>query len=74
MGAVTDRADILAASEGSNDLEALPAASPPLRELLQRWARGEATDADLQTAEQRILAGEPVDAASPGAQRAPWAA
>ncbi|MDQ3609617.1 MAG: hypothetical protein M3459_12055 [Actinomycetota bacterium] len=67
---MTSRADLLASTEGSNDLEQLPDASPAVRELLDRWARGEATDGDLRFAEQRILAGEPVDQASPGAPRA----
>jgi hypothetical protein len=38
--------------------------------LLARWARGEATDEDLQVAEQRLLAGEQAVAAPPGARAA----
>jgi hypothetical protein len=68
---VTDRADLLAllaATQGSNDLEQLPPATPDVQALLDRWARGEATEQDLRAAEQQILAGQPV------APRAPRAA
>jgi DNA-binding GntR family transcriptional regulator len=38
--------------------------------LLARWACGEATDEDLQVAEQRLLGGEQAVAAPPGARAA----
>jgi len=66
---VTDRADLLATTQGSNDLEQLPPASPDVQALLDQWARGEATEHDLRAAEAQILAGETV--ASPGAPSAP---
>ena len=58
---VTDRADLLAllaATQGSNDLEQLPPATPDVQALLDQWARGEATEQDLRAAEQQILTGE----------------
>lgn len=68
---VTDHADrlaLLAATQGSNDLEQLPPATPDVQALLDQWARGEATEQDLRAAAQQILAGQPV------APRAPRAA
>jgi hypothetical protein len=66
---VTNREQIVASVEGSHRLERLPV-SAQMRSLLARWARGEATDEDLQVAEQRLLAGEPAVAAPPGARAA----
>lgn len=69
---VTDRADLLATTQGSNDLEQLPPATPDVQAVLDQWARGQATEQDLRDAEAQILAGEP--AVSPGAPSAPRAA
>lgn len=66
---MTDREQIVASVEGSHRLERLPV-SAQMSNLLARWARGEATDEDLQVAEQRLLAGEPAVAAPPGARAA----
>jgi len=72
MQDMTDRADLLARTQGSNDLEKLPAASPDVQALLDRWARRDATEVDLLAAEQQILAGEL--GAGAGALDAPRAA
>lgn len=64
---VTDRADLLAATQGSNDLEQLPPATPDVQALLDQWVRGEATEQDLRDAEQQILAGQPVTPRAPRA-------
>jgi hypothetical protein len=57
---MTDRARLLAMTEGSNDLEQLPAATVDVLTLLDRWARADATEDDLLAAERQILAGERV--------------
>jgi hypothetical protein len=66
---VSDREQIVASVEGSHRLERLPV-SAQMSSLLARWAHGEATDEDLQVAEQRLLAGGPAVAAPPGARAA----
>lgn len=54
---------------GSLALEGLQPGAPT-RELLDRWAAGDATDDDLRDAERRILAGEPLEDTGPGTPRA----
>jgi hypothetical protein len=54
---------------GSLALEGLQP-SAPTRELLERWAAGDATDDDLRDAERRVLAGEPLEDTGPGTPRA----
>jgi predicted RNase H-like nuclease len=68
---VTERGDLLSMAEGSIDLEGLPQASPEVRELLDRWAGGEASTQDLLDAEELILTRESASSGSaPGAPRA----
>jgi hypothetical protein len=61
---MVDRSQIVADVAGSLHLEGLEP-SPEALALLDAWARGDASDADLEAAEQRLLSQrpEPVPAA-----------
>jgi hypothetical protein len=72
---MSERAEIIASVAGSLRLEGLQA-SPHMRELLDRWARGEVSEATLREAERRVLARQPLDdlIAAPSSTGTPRAA
>lgn len=56
IGAVIDRAQVVANVVGSLRLDGLEPAGP-VRKLADLWAQEKASDADLREAERRLLAG-----------------